>query len=424
MTPQQYIDSLKKQNNSKPEFSNDKLLKLFKNDQDKAFLEKIGGISNFDFGEYLLYNLRPRLSESTNELIDSGIIAIGEIINPIPNIYVKKIANNKGYAIIFHSGLRDFIYRVTRAYSTQTATHEEHQSNDLMNLLNHEEFTRIIAEIFWWFQESQNSFGPSKYPISNQQKLFAGKLTSEVESFLVAHEIGHIIQDIARIEDYNEIPGGTIAHSEEYMADLVGFNIIMDFDNGKDNLFEYQMSYLGIEFVFQIYRALEYIGLEFGNTHPKSENRIKFMRERLKSILSPTDYDVISSLSVGAELIFDRVLEVLKNPKEYEEYYFHKAQQLENELESLFNEYAKKVPLDYYKFNKKVFKILDEGYPTSILSKMMKIRDDFIEEMKISDLNKNKLDNEDLFLLNKFKLIMGLIQDMSQPAKSIYSKEI
>jgi len=423
VTPRQYIDDLKKQFNSKPEFDKKKLSKHVTSESAKAFVNKIGGIDNFDFGEYLLHKLRPRLSKDIIELIDLEIISIGEIVNPTPYIYVKKI-EDEGYAIIIHSGLKNFIYKVARVIATRSITHEEQNSDDLRNLLEHKEFTRLIAEIFWWYQESGNTFGPSNYPISENQKSYAGKLTSEAELFFVAHEIGHIIQDLAKVKDYNDIPGSSDAHSEEHMSDFIGFNIVMNFDNERDSLFEYQMSYAGIEFVFHIYRALELVGLEFSTSHPKFEFRIKFLRERLKTLLSSEDYEIISMLSIGLESMFDEVIKILRNPEKHEQYYHTESEKLVNKFENLLAEFSKSVPLEYLEFNKKAFALLGKGYPTDILLKMIDIKNETFRKMKeLKDEDEN-LPHGTLITLNKYKLLIGLIQDMNEPAKSIYLKEM
>lgn len=214
-----------------------------------------------DYAERLLKGLESRLKLEWLKHIESGFIAVGSIPNPLPNAYSEKVGDN-GYAIVFHDGLKDFLFRVARILATRFISRggEEVSPPQVPGI---EETARIVAEIFWWYQETSQSFGPD-YPITPSQILLASQLAREAETFLLAHEIAHAILD-ARIQDVS--PELSSEHLEEHTADAIGLRVVMDLEHAADKPLVAAMRYAGAEFAFQIFRALETLGLEFHGSH-------------------------------------------------------------------------------------------------------------------------------------------------------------
>lgn len=150
----------------------------------------IKSTKDVDYAERLLSHLSPRLPVELRQLFAEGAIAVGEVKDPKPNAFTRTLGPGE-YAIIFNSGLRDFIYRIARVLATRfvprtTSKEDEPQISDISDT------ARLIAEIFWWFQETEQAFGP-RYSTTQQQVQIASLLATEAEILLLAHEIGHVI---------------------------------------------------------------------------------------------------------------------------------------------------------------------------------------------------------------------------------------
>ncbi|MNJ49787.1 hypothetical protein D3C77_450380 [compost metagenome] len=149
-------------------------------------------------------------------LLESDTVAIGAIDNPIPDASVTKLEN--GYAILFSTGMREFVYRLTRIIATRFSISEQHVEVGL------HETARLVAEVFWWFQETNIAHGPH-YAINDDQMHVANTLAMEAEAFLLCHEIGHIMSDapgmLEKLSD--DMQGVDVeAHLDEFAADFFG----------------------------------------------------------------------------------------------------------------------------------------------------------------------------------------------------------
>ena len=74
-------------------------------------------INECDYGDYLFGVLRPRLPAAIASLLDEGVLAVGGLHHPAPDAYVMPV-EDRGYAIVLHTGMRDLLYRVTRIIAT------------------------------------------------------------------------------------------------------------------------------------------------------------------------------------------------------------------------------------------------------------------------------------------------------------------
>jgi hypothetical protein len=228
MTPKEYIRSLQ-ETRPRSSISSTDLPELARSQIElsgHSVDEYVEKINKTDFAEYLLSLLKPRLLVHLVELFEEGFMAVGEINDPNPNASVKLI-DCEGYAIVFHTGLRDFIYRVARILSTRFAPTEsqDHLGEVVPNIA---ETARLIAEVFWWFQETGCAFGP-QYTIEPSQARIANLLSLEAEKFLLGHEIGHAF-DMALDHNhpfFSEISSALpIEFREEHVADLFALSLL------------------------------------------------------------------------------------------------------------------------------------------------------------------------------------------------------
>jgi len=227
MTPEQYLANLKKTTGSSKTFEQlpSAVLRIAQSaGMDSGTL--LAKLKEDDLGDYLYSQLQSRLPIELEQLFTDGYIAVGSINDESPEAYVEKVGDN-GYAIVFHTGLKNFIYRIARALATRffpSDSSSEHRAPQLA------ETARVIAEIFWWYQETGTAFGPS-YEISDQQIQVASMLATEAEVFLLAHEIGHVVADAGLAAQFIQRAtaiGALEHHSDEHAADAIGLRIALE----------------------------------------------------------------------------------------------------------------------------------------------------------------------------------------------------
>jgi hypothetical protein len=157
MKPAEYIEGLKK-NYTKRAVTAENLSEqlIFEIQQSGHSVEKVlQEINQSDYAYRLLSHLDSRLPQKLRDLFAEGLIAVGEVGDPSPNAYVKSL-EGEGYAIIFNSGLRDFLYRIARILSTRFLPQgSTEKAPDLI------ETARLIAEVFLVVPRNEANFWPS-----------------------------------------------------------------------------------------------------------------------------------------------------------------------------------------------------------------------------------------------------------------------
>lgn len=419
MTPQQYIDDLKSKNKLSTKQRSQEAGKLMEKFGFNS--ESIPDLLNQDFGNYLFSLLKPKLPDEIIEFFNSGFIAVGEINESTPNAFVEKI-NDSGFGIIFHTGLKDFIYRVSRILSAKVFIGKEGRNEDI----DLKRLVQIITEIFWWSYESSGAFGPS-YPIEKEQILFANKISLEAEKFFIAHEIGHIVKSILSINPHHflsqELSDLSEIHAEEHFSDLIAFRIMMNLLKNGQNIspHEAQLSYLGIELGFHIFNAMELMGIEMNTTHPSPSSRIGFIRTELSKVTTSKEFEKITELARGIENLFEEVVKIYSNPKELEKFYEEKSSEVVNELDELLIMCSKPEPPDRYTFNSMAGAIFEKGFSEDLLNFISSIVDELV------NLNIENIQNNEIRLTNgkiifkKQSLLFGFINEwMNEPARSFF----
>lgn len=263
MTPQELIAIKKSEfavsNSNELFFDSDLFKEELKDGKDVEKLKE--EIKNTDYAVYLFEQNRNRFPSYVNQMYDSGSFAIGEIDNPIPNAHFYNLGD-LNYAITFNAGLKNFIYRVIRAYSTRFVFTEDENKKSSISF---EETCQKIADIFWWFGISQGqAYGPN-YPITKDQIKMANILTMEAELFFVAHEVGHLNYDMMSnspmADKYKENYGHL---SEEFEADRFALLTCLGaFDeSGNHKAERNDVIYAGCELALLIFSGLEKIDLK------------------------------------------------------------------------------------------------------------------------------------------------------------------
>lgn len=309
-----------------------------------------------DLAERLITHLGNRLPEFIKHKISNGTINVAEIQKSDPQAFVKEVSEND-YAVVIHSGLSEFVYRVVRAISTRIVDLnlgvEPGQSFD--------DTVRIVAEIFWWFRETSQwgqpqSFGP-EYNIHEDQKKIASIITTEVESFFLAHELGHIIvpkkpkddklsfdKVLERLTfgDYKGfIQSDDHPHLSEFVSDATAASILLGIytDCIDSNPVLNNFRYVGIEFGLMIFSGLEALEFPTSDSHPTFKERITNVREIVRKWTNDDEsWKNLIQLASYFELLFERILETISNPSNSQiEYYEASAAKVLEEIEDSLN---------------------------------------------------------------------------------------
>lgn len=418
LTPVEYIQSLKEANppTSVTKESLPETVKAQITAAGQCIDAAIESLNNTDWAQTLLDTLKPSLDTELQRKIDSGHIAIGMINKSTPEIFVKSIG--EGYAIVFNTGMKDFIYRIARILATRLKVSSVEQMK-----FNDEDITetaRRIADVFWWFKTASSSYGP-QYPISIQQIRFASMLASHAETFLIAHELGHIME-VEHEEKHAEIFGSTkcieTSHRSEYTADLLGVIITTIASSSAKDGFNAPLAYAGAEFALQVYRGLEKLGVEFEQTHPPTQARLdKIRSEMRRRCPDEQTWLHLSSLGNCIEKLFTEVIRIIARQGVHEDTFKVEADRMIAELNTLLLQNCGDITPNYYNFYNAAGAIFSQGHSEALMHRITLITQGFRSEMENPRGGARKAQ----IAFQKFKLIVGYVRShVPEPARSTY----
>jgi len=228
-----------------------------------------------DFALALFEAHKQRIPAQIIDLFEKGKLAIGEINDELPNARYYKLGEHN-YAVTINTGLIKFIYRVIRAYSTRFNSDE--------SKISFEETCQKIADIFWWFGMSKGkAFGPA-YPITEDQIIMASRFATEAEFFFLAHELGHVFNDMFKKSEVQDEDNENHEYIEEFAADRFALLTCLGLLSGGKPVedLRHDIAYASCELALLIFDGLEQLGFETEKTHPPTEQRITVLREWLK----------------------------------------------------------------------------------------------------------------------------------------------
>ena len=424
MKPADYLASLRQE--AAPQWAIDQLPPPIKRQVESLGLdaqEILRKVNTIDFGQYLYSQLHPRLPPELRELFTEGYIAVGALHDDSPNAFVKHLGDD-GYAIVFHTGLKDFLYRLARVLSTRFFPSLGVQADRQAEAPPLHETARIVAEVFWWYQETGRTFGPS-YEITDQQIQVASMLATEAELFLLAHEIGHIIADAGLDSEFSErITGFSVAAGDydEHAADAIAFRLVMQIHGPQSQLKPslVQLRYAGVEFALRVFATLERLGFTFDSTHPAAGRRLDFIRAEVRRLVP--DEQAWTSLSVlarGVEALFDEMAKIIEDPGEHESFYVRSAESVVARLTELLDKCTGGMVPDYVGFWMMAGEIFGEGYSHRMLSEIAVVASQFFR-----DVTEMRHDSNARVNFQKFKLFRSFIDGYTtEPARSLFLRQ-
>ena len=413
MRPREFIEALKQQHPVRSVRLADLPATVLAELQERGVdpTQMIDSQQGRDHFQSLANELSPKLSPELRTLFTNGNIAVGTIGLDDFGAYTQAVEG--GHAIVFHRGLIKFIYRIARILSTRVnVMDKERDSPDLP------ETARLIAEAFWWLQETGRAFGPD-YPVTPEQLHFANLLALDAETFLLAHELGHVVVDLR--PDSEQRFGS--AYEIEHAADLIGLSFALELnsDEPKDT-FRFPMQYAGAEFVLQIFDVLSQLGFSISDSHPAAANRIIYMRTFMQSKCNDEAWTALTQLADFFAHIFGSIRDILLEPAAHAAFYERQAQEIVDALDVLLTRCTGGFVPDYSTFSQEAGPIFDQGYPHEILKIAALVAGRFFSNMSIA----SEADKKQRWIdFQKFKLLLNYCRDhMPEPARSLFLREL
>jgi hypothetical protein len=380
-----------------------------------------------DYAQYLLATIVSGLPTPLRQLIDDGRVAVGEVGQNSANAYIERVGGD--YAILFHSGLREFLYRIARPLST-TLFPEPSESG-----LGTPELARVVAEIFWWYQATGSAYGPA-YNITKRQIVLASALATYAELFLLAHELGHIYATESPAWRAG-VEVDAIAAQEEHVADMAGLLTLLGAVQRGHGPYpqDLRVAYAGAELAFHVWHTMANVGMVFvDGDHPPAEDRIEGLRVVVRQhCASDGDYEAVISLANQLHTMFANVTNLIADPREHEVSYERAAEVLVGELRALVQRCTAGVVPDYMTFYQEAPPLLSRGYPTVILERVVaRVVCELKAASKALPGELGKRPNRDWSeperqaihawgnAFQAFKLFFGLTQHLSDPVAAVY----
>lgn len=365
----------------------------------------------------LLSELQSSLPPAAQELLSDGRLVVGEIGAEEPNAHVTRLDDDQ-FVVILHSGLFEFLYRIARPLASAVFR----STADDVTGIDTPELARIIAEVFWWLQNTGGSFGP-EYEVTVGQKHLANILAMRAERFLLAHELGHVLFAMGMMSEL-ELTERLDDSMEEHFADVTALHLSLNAcigeSEGADQMW-LTLTYAGTELALQIWGVMERIGLNFvDGVHPPTTQRIAALRSSLRERCETDEaFEAIVMTAKVIERAFDEVSQIILQPGNYATTFKVEAESLVGEFRHLLDRCSKERIPDYSTFYTEALALLSRGYPESVLQSVFADVADCFKESMSQDLE-GADKAEVIKRFSQYKLLFGLTNHMPEPVKSLY----
>jgi hypothetical protein len=370
---------------------------------------------NEDYGETLLSRLKLRLPEELASLIDSRLVAAGEVNDPTPNAFCHTVEG--GFAIIFNVGLKNFVYRIIRAFSTRFApTAQGGATPPESAQVSFEDTCRFIGDIFLWYCETKTARGPD-YSITDDQITIANLMTIEANLFFVAHEFAHGLQHLYATPPSSEL-------EEELLADRLALQMMLGCSPNDNTSAPVTLSYAAVELALLIWQGLEKFGVTFEGTHPRAADRLVSLRAGLAELCP--DEGIRESVENWAKLIrlvFENVMDQIR-AENYGDFLKRAADDIMHELDDLLDHCTGGEVPDYYKFYSEAHRFFDQGYSLELSRKIAETASHWLDDMERRRQGVESDGQEALVKLQKHKLFVGFVNEMEPETRRIFGKAL
>jgi hypothetical protein len=421
-TPAAYIRQLK--SSYPPKFvdatSVSPVLKEFYGGNEEDARKALEELRDRDYGHELLTRLMPGLPEVFPELVQKGLLAVGEVNDAVPNAKAIRL-DGPTYAVVFNTGLQRFLYRVTRVLSTRFHPQGSSGSSEDMSF---DESCRILTDVFFWYQETGQAFGPD-YPVTQFQVTIASMLATEAESFFLAHELGHVFNDLRALATKAPPEQREATWADEAEADRFALSVLINSRNRKNPVAPLQFSYAGAEIALCTFSGLEALGVDFGHSHPPAHERTNTIRQQLQETCADAaTFENITTLSKPLAVLFDHFVDRLKSP-DWESFLDRATADVMKDLDRLLEECTGGMVPDYCTFRANVAKLFDHLSSHRLYARVAHAAADFARHMQTVNEGAGEKSKRDAWVsFQKYKLFMSMIRDMNEPFKSLLEEAL
>lgn len=370
----------------------------------------------------LLYDgLSLGLHPALRACVEREEIVTGEVGRLTPQAYIERLADDQSL-IVMHSGLFEFLYRIARPLS---ATVFRVAAKPDQSGIERAELARIVYEIFWWQLETGGHLGPG-YPITTEQKYIANLLAHSAESFLLAHEFGHAAIWLDGEGGMGSSP--MTAADEEFLADRLGLHMFLTARTAEDEHPDplwLSAVYAGAELALQVWDVMSKLKLDFvDGDHPPSRARVNGLRATFREAVGNVEIlDELLKLPRLLEETFDEVVRIINaGGGEHASLFEQQGKELVHAIHASLDKCATARIPDYVTFYGDAVEFMNQGYAQEVLTGVFdKVAAEFAA-LRTQLANPNG--TEMLHRLNRFKLLLGLADQLPEPAKSLFSASL
>lgn len=364
-----------------------------------------------------LKQIHGSLPPVAQQLIQNGALVVGEVGVSTPGVYVNLLGNEQ-FAIVLHSGLFAFLYRIARPLASAVFRIREDAGGGIDEI----HFARVIAEVFWWLDCTGESVGP-EYPITAENMRLANILAMRAERFLLAHEIGHVL---VAMTPPNPLLGLALDDAtEEHMADMLALDISLAacLSAGEEADPTWLMlTYAGAELALQIWGTLERIGHHLSKgVHPPSAERIAWMRNRLRRQCdSDESFEATVMAAKVIERLFNEAGDIICRAKDHSAIYDAEASALIRDFTALLERCSCDPVPDYSTFYIEAPALLGRGYPEDIFNRVIAVVANRFKAVIAQELGAGGNGNDPI-KFKQYKLLRGLTDHLPEPVRALYS---
>jgi len=240
------------------------------------------------------------LPAELTRLVDQHAIVLGTISKTRPDAYTVHL--REGSAIVFTTGMMDFIYAVTRSITGMFVGHGN-AGIEYQKAIGLGDVADLVAGIFtqWmnqrrWYHRSKQINYP-RFRLSEEAQQIAETLAKNAEAFIMCHELAHAM---------NAHKGGD---DTEENADALGLKYFMSAAVINN---QHRMPVASMMLVVRIFASLERVGVHISSDYLPSAERTEKLRRGLRELpASELDIDEMMTIAVSLQELMDDVDDVI-----------------------------------------------------------------------------------------------------------------
>ena len=238
------------------------------------------------------------LPTALTQLVEQRVIMLSTICKTRPDAYTYHLRG--GSAIVFTTGMMDFIYAVTRSLAGLFSS-PRNAGVEYEKALGIGDVADLVAKLFneWksqrrWYNRPKQINYP-RFRLSEFSHNMAETLAKNAEAFILCHELAHAM--IAH--------QGNDDDTEEH-ADALGLKYFMS-AAVRNN--QYRIPVASVMLVVRIFISLERVGVHISNAYPQqSDVRSENLRRALRELpASDLDIDEMMTIAVALQNLMDDV---------------------------------------------------------------------------------------------------------------------